>query len=365
MVSNDQLTPPDSGYVDDQMPFYDVPETNPPLSYYDMSSLPPYCSPIDTVTTSMAPAQNSPYKMLTIEDFVEAVPLSRRWENIPPDQWQCGEVIDWLLDWAEKHRVEPDEINTLAFGNLNGQDLCRLTDRDFLDRDCHYGTLLYKSFQEHLSLFGIHPRTARHDPPAQFSWPDERWPIPGDFIDLDDQEKSSPISSLDSDRDSTTSTTSTMTPVNTKTRIADGYFPDNVYNPKSVPFDIPNDMKKSRRGRPPKREGRSRNRQGKVTGKLWEFIRDLLLNPDTNPSLIRWERREEGIFKFVQSDKVAKMWGDRKQNTKMTYEKLSRAMRTYYRTEYLVRVPKDDRLPKKLIYKFGPKATGWQKRLYG
>lgn len=66
---------------------------------------------------------------------------------------------------------------------------------------------------------------------------------------------------------------------------------------------------------------------GKGTGKLWEFIRDLLLNPATNPALIRWERREDGIFKFVQSDKVAKMWGERKQNPRMTYEKLSRAMR--------------------------------------
>ena len=67
--------------------------------------------------------------------------------------------------------------------------------------------------------------------------------------------------------------------------------------------------------------------KGKGNGKLWEFIRDLLLNPLTNPSLIRWERREDGIFKFIQSDKVAKMWGERKQNPRMTYEKLSRAMR--------------------------------------
>ena len=66
---------------------------------------------------------------------------------------------------------------------------------------------------------------------------------------------------------------------------------------------------------------------GKRNGKLWEFIRDLLLVPETNPSLIRWERREDGIFKFVQSDKVAKLWGQRKQNPRMTYEKLSRAMR--------------------------------------
>ncbi|XP_040078437.1 ETS homologous factor isoform X9 [Ixodes scapularis] len=98
---------------------------------------------------------------------------------------------------------------------------------------------------------------------------------------------------------------------------------------------------------------------GKGMGKLWEFIRDLLLNPTTNPSLIRWERREDGIFKFVQSDKVAKMWGDRKQNPRMTYEKLSRAMRTYYGKQILEPVPKTEGLPKKLVYKFGPRAGGW------
>ena len=93
---------------------------------------------------------------------------------------------------------------------------------------------------------------------------------------------------------------------------------------------------------------------GKVSGKLWEFIRDLLLNECTNPSFIRWERREDGVFKFVQSDKVAKLWGERKQNPKMTYEKLSRAMRYYYKSKVLLPV-----FGRRLVYKFGPNATGW------
>ena len=93
----------------------------------------------------------------------------------------------------------------------------------------------------------------------------------------------------------------------------------------------------------------------KGNGKLWEFIRDLLLNPLTNPALIRWERREDGVFKFVQSDKVAKMWGERKQNPRMTYEKLSRAMRYYYKSQVLLPV-----FGRRLVYKFGPNATGWR-----
>ena len=69
------------------------------------------------------------------------------------------------------------------------------------------------------------------------------------------------------------------------------------------------------------------NTTGKGHGKLWEFIRDLLLSPETNPSLIRWKRREDGVFKFVNTERVAQLWGQRKQNSRMTYEKLSRAIR--------------------------------------
>lgn len=69
-------------------------------------------------------------------------------------------------------------------------------------------------------------------------------------------------------------------------------------------------------------------------GKLWEFIRDLLRNRKTCPSLICWEDYSQAKFRFVRSDEVAKLWGSRKGNTKMTYEKLSRAMR-WERTIFL------------------------------
>lgn len=42
---------------------------------------------------------------------------------------------------------------------------------------------------------------------------------------------------------------------------------------------------------------------------------------------MKWEDRHEGVFKFLKSEAVAQMWGQKKKNTSMTYEKLSRAMR--------------------------------------
>lgn len=60
---------------------------------------------------------------------------------------------------------------------------------------------------------------------------------------------------------------------------------------------------------------------------LWEFIRDILVHPEKNQGLMKWEDRREGVFKFLKSEAVAQMWGQKKKNSSMTYEKLSRAMR--------------------------------------
>jgi hypothetical protein len=76
-------------------------------------------------------------------------------------------------------------------------------------------------------------------------------------------------------------------------------------------------------------------------GHLWEFIRHLLKTSE-DPSdgssagvafgekIIQWEDRAEGVFRIVNSKAVAKLWGEQKDNrkTKMTYEKLSRALRS-------------------------------------
>ena len=60
---------------------------------------------------------------------------------------------------------------------------------------------------------------------------------------------------------------------------------------------------------------------------LWEFIRDLLKNDKYNPEVIKWEDAEEGEFRIVDSVAFANLWARVKGNKKMTYEKLSRAMR--------------------------------------
>ncbi|XP_006883810.1 PREDICTED: ETS-related transcription factor Elf-5 isoform X2 [Elephantulus edwardii] len=87
---------------------------------------------------------------------------------------------------------------------------------------------------------------------------------------------------------------------------------------------------------------------------LWEFVRDLLLSPEENCGILEWEDREQGIFRVVKSEALAKMWGQRKKNDRMTYEKLSRALRYYYKTGIL------ERVDRRLVYKFGKNSHGWQ-----
>ncbi|KAB7496338.1 ETS homologous factor [Armadillidium nasatum] len=100
----------------------------------------------------------------------------------------------------------------------------------------------------------------------------------------------------------------------------------NEFEDEPPPAEPP---KKRGPGRPPKPES-ERKRRPKKTGRLWEFIRNLLLDPKTCPSLLRWEDAHAGIFRIVQSDAIANKWGMRKNNEKMNYEKLSRAMSCLY-----------------------------------
>ncbi|KAM6359205.1 LOW QUALITY PROTEIN: ETS-related transcription factor Elf-5 [Alca torda] len=85
---------------------------------------------------------------------------------------------------------------------------------------------------------------------------------------------------------------------------------------------------------------------------LWEFVRDLLLSPDENSGILE-EDKGQGIFLVVKSEALAKMWGQRKKNERMTYEKLSRAFCCYYKTGILVR-------DRRLMYKFGKNTHGGQ-----
>ncbi|XP_077517231.1 ETS homologous factor-like isoform X8 [Amblyomma americanum] len=346
-----------------------------------------YCSlqPIgldaaDHVTSSlqhmdplMVPSSRQPYEGDTFP--TEMLDLGgSRWQSLSIQHWQSQEVLDWLEAWASHNGLEivDEDINMIAFASLTGEHLCRMSLDDFRAHAPSYGHRLYDEVQRLLGNSAAASRNGMGMPDAYYE-PDKYAFHPRYFDTLEIQNSSPGSENVTSSgspglaESDSASTSSSLSTVNERTENLFPYMPhDTRILAKQMPPPMPMmGKKKGRRGRPPIKEAKVRSRAGKGMGKLWEFIRDLLLNPSTNPSLIRWERREDGIFKFVQSDKVAKMWGDRKQNPRMTYEKLSRAMRTYYSKQILEPVPKCQGLPKKLVYKFGPRSSGWRDKVDG
>ncbi|XP_013780811.1 ETS homologous factor-like [Limulus polyphemus] len=297
---------PESCYLDDQqLPFYE-PET---LKFDTiLSDFQSYWNHNENAIETIPQATS------TTQSFLTPTPIytSDTWQLKPIEHWHPSDVIEWLFDWATHHRIDTLDVNMPAFSKFCGESLSRMSRCEFRELDVQHGDNIYEAVQQLIGSQDSHGC--------------------GDI---------SPRSDLSNYNEEPLVTTVS-------------FDNENVVDEQ----DISSRNKKQgagRRGRPPKKDAKCRNRQGKGLGKLWEFIRDLLLNPNYNPAYIRWERREEGIFKFVQSEKVAKLWGDRKQNTKMTYEKLSRAMRYYYKSQVLLPV-----FGRRLVYKFGPNATGWR-----
>lgn len=72
---------------------------------------------------------------------------------------------------------------------------------------------------------------------------------------------------------------------------------------------------------------------------LWDFLQQLLNDPTQRYSnYIAWKCRDTGVFKIVDPPGLAKLWGIQKNHLSMNYDKMSRALRYYYRVNILRKV---------------------------
>ncbi|KAF4523472.1 hypothetical protein B566_EDAN004541 [Ephemera danica] len=72
---------------------------------------------------------------------------------------------------------------------------------------------------------------------------------------------------------------------------------------------------------------------------LWDFLQQLLNDPAQRYiNYIAWKSRETGVFKIVDPAGLAKLWGIQKNHLSMNYDKMSRALRYYYRVNILRKV---------------------------
>lgn len=78
---------------------------------------------------------------------------------------------------------------------------------------------------------------------------------------------------------------------------------------------------------------------------LWQFLLELLIS-NQYTSIITWTNND-GEFKLVNAEEVARLWGLRKNKTNMNYDKLSRALRYYYDKNIIKKV-----LGQKFVYRW-------------
>uniref|UniRef100_A0A0A9YQZ1 ETS homologous factor n=1 Tax=Lygus hesperus TaxID=30085 RepID=A0A0A9YQZ1_LYGHE len=231
----------------------------------------------------------------------------------PVEQWNDSDIADWLVRTSIDIGVDYTELCGEKFVHLTGPEILDMTERDFLTISQEHGKQLFNSIQRGLSSW----QNDVHVPPMQ-TYEDENG----------------------SDRENTPSS-----------GLSKPVVPEHS-NPPGI-------VQKRRRGRPSNPNKKGKKKPENSYGRLWEFLRDLLKNPDMCPRIIKWENHDDGLFRFVQSNEVARIWGERKGNKDMTYEKLSRAMRYYYG----LKNPNSHCLTanrKRLVYQFGPKATNWR-----
>ncbi|XP_056305774.1 transcription factor ETV7 isoform X2 [Danio aesculapii] len=63
---------------------------------------------------------------------------------------------------------------------------------------------------------------------------------------------------------------------------------------------------------------------------LWDYVYQLL-SDSRYEAFIRWEDPDNMIFRVVDPNGLARLWGNHKNRANMTYEKMSRALRHYYK----------------------------------
>ncbi|XP_047004029.1 ETS homologous factor-like isoform X1 [Schistocerca americana] len=255
---------------------------------------------------------------------------AHEWQNKCVKSWTVFDIMNWVIHEI-KSRGQNYENSCMKSFRISAEVLCTLTKQEFEQLDPNFGAMLYDALQKYKNM----------TPPY----------VPNVALP--------PIENIR--RDMFTEPEPTVNYVEIQNR----NYGSTCSDGESDSSQIGQEQKPKRKPvRSPPSRG-IRRKQEKKTGRLWEFIRDLLKNREYCPSLICWENYDEGVFRFVRSDKVAELWGTIKENPRMTYEKLSRAMRNYYASGILEPVPKTGQYPKRLVYKFGHAAIWKTAKDYG
>ncbi|NXG98206.1 ETV7 factor, partial [Loxia leucoptera] len=249
--------------------------------------------------------------------------------RIQPSLWSKEDVIHWLR-WAEReYSLRPSEQSRFE---MNGKALCILTKDDFRHRAPSSGDVLYEILQFIKTqrralvcspLLNSPFRKSRSTEEAQVTWE----------VCSDAAAQNQCCGGL-----LTTPPGCPSPPAAGLCKVWDPKEPQGAYEESScrpgaicsfpAPLSAPVD--------------------GKIADcrLLWEYVYQLLADRRYEP-YIRWEDREAKVFRVVNPNGLAQLWGNHKNRMNMTYEKMSRALRHYYKLNIIKKEP-----GQKLLFRF-------------
>ncbi|XP_050696039.1 transcription factor Spi-B-like isoform X2 [Eriocheir sinensis] len=338
-------------------------------------------------------------------------PHAGTYHYFPVSQWSNEQVLEWLRQVCHENNIGCD--NLTGFTDCTGHQLCSMTQAQFSELHPLHGALFFRKLREfsenqqrqeryhyHHHHYRHHPHHHHHHhqaspPPPQLiqhpangttfhellprhpaghpnlnPWQDSTppphtphyqptehyYPSEGALTPTTDYGGVSmggyqPAYPLHNEFESST----ISPPVHLSTPNAhQGYLPaplpsgppHGVPPSSPTPSEVPSPLcyqQETRRDRGPK---------------LWEFLLDLLEDPNSNPSIIRWENQGDRTFRLTSPHEVSYRWGQRRpsQNA-LPYDYFARALRYHYRTGMLISVPE-----RKLVYKFGPAVFQQRRR---
>ncbi|XP_053384034.1 uncharacterized protein LOC123535753 isoform X2 [Mercenaria mercenaria] len=279
-----------------------------------------------------------------------------------PQTWSKEEIGAWLRWCTEEYSIEP--IPPEKF-DLNGKALCLLSRSDFMERVPRNGDVLFNCLQTLIAKHAGSGMVFQQNVPGQDiyqSFSGEH--MPSKSTSISDHMTTAGFLIVPS--------TSSMTPgVSTSlTAVArSSYVPIKPHPFISVPVRHPQDdtiatfvrsnvhlgekvfpgTTSMLEQRPPGSEhslDSLRHDASSDCRLLWEFIYQLLSNAKYS-NYVCWEDKDDYVFRIINPTGLAELWGQQKNRTNMTYEKLSRALRYYYRMNIIKKVQ-----GKRLTYRF-------------
>ncbi|XP_048354070.1 transcription factor ETV7 [Sphaerodactylus townsendi] len=251
--------------------------------------------------------------------------------RIQPSLWSKDDVIHWLR-WAEKE-YSLKKTDESKF-EMNGKALCILTKEDFRIRAPNSGDVLYELLQYIKTqrtlvcspFFNSPLRDADH---AQTQSASEGLkgkldscagsghPLPMECLLVTTSRPGNAEQSISPTSKFYAPGAINLLHQDRSTEVSDS---TNVAYPLPVSSPVP------------------------VSGKiadcrfLWDYVYQLLCD-SRYESYIKWEDKEAKIFRVVDPHGLARLWGNHKNRMNMTYEKMSRALRHYYKLNIIKKEP--------------------------